>query len=90
MQSSNNKMPSLILTSFLLSLPPLALGTTDPYSSGPYHVRSVSFSSSDLSPALERNVDVWAPNVEGTFPLLFFQGGSGGSWRIYQFKAGHL
>lgn len=64
----------------------------DPYSEGAYGstVRHVRYRSYVFSPQ-KYQLDVWAPNVASTFPVVVFQGGNAGERRVYGLnKATHM
>ena len=59
----------------LLSLPTFILGS-NPYEPGPYETKHMLIYGF-LNNGLPKNLDVWAPATDGTFPMLYFIDGLG-------------
>ena len=68
----------MVLKYFLLVLiASLASAQNSPYDEGPYKVGHFSVIGFN-NPGLERNIEIWAPDVEGEFPVIYFLSGFAG------------
>ncbi len=62
---------------FLVIATSAASGLENPYEAGSFEVGDASYGSL-LVPGLDHNLEIWAPNAEGNFPVAYFLTGFAG------------
>ncbi len=67
----------ILIFSVILMAQGFGQNLDNPYEAGPYEVKRTSVISI-LNPGLDHNIEIWAPNVEGMFPVVYFMSGVGG------------